>query len=362
MFQFSCPKVNSQPEILRICKIVSCRSTTVIIKQTIHKAIKDSLVSEVVVVRMKCKTCGYSWRCYPEGIHEYSSRSKRLVFLGIMLYASGLSFAKASGFLASMLERETGTHMTLWRDVQQIAERLRRQKIKVPHIKGAQIVVGVDGTYVRVKGKEQPLLVAIKINDGTTVTVSLGNEWKKYELEQFVKAVACELRVKVTNLKIITDDLDMYKIVAQKQKVASHQICLGHVKKNLGKRVKKLKGELPEEYLDKLRALFDPPDKAALDILLGDSKLWTHPKKQCKSWILYRGIVGDLKRNWKQYTAYLTDPTLPTTNNKTEQAIGRSKVRYKTTRGFGSKSGALNFFTLTQHYGMKHYQQISSVC
>lgn len=362
MFQFTCPKVDRQPDFERTCKIKICGSTSVIIKQTIKKTIIDSVVSEVTIIRLKCKSCGYSFRCYPEGIREYSNRSKRLVFLGIILYASGLSFAKASCFLSSMLEKETGAAMTLWRDVQQISERLRRQKIMIPRVKGAQVVVGVDGTYVKVSGQEQPLLLAVNMESGETITVIPGNEWKTKELEVFLKAVAKELGVKVSNLKIVSDDLDMYKQAAQKQKLLHHQVCLGHVKKNLGKRMKKLKGKLPEGYLDKLKTILDPPDEDLLNQLLKDPKLWIHPKKQCKSWIAYRGIIGDLKRNWKEYTAYLTDPQLPTSNNRTEQGIGRSKVRYKLTRGFGSQSGALNFFTLTQHYGMKHYQQISSAC
>lgn len=362
MFQFTCPKILLQPEITRVCKIASCKSTAVVVKQTIKKAIKDSLVSEVEIVRVKCKRCGYSWRVYPEGVRAYSARSKRLVFLGIMLYASGLSFAKASCFLSSMLERETGSAMTLWRDVQAIGEKLRRQKSVFPRIRGAQVVVGLDGTYVRVKGKEQPLLVAVGMGTGETITVTLGNEWKTKELEAFIKAVGKELGVAVKDVKMVTDDLDTYKVAAGKQKLAAQQVCLAHVKKNLSKRLKKLEKKIPQEYLEQLKSVLDPPDENMLKTILTYPGLWDHPKNQCKDWIAYRGIVGDLKRNWKAYTAYLTDPQLPTTNNRTEQAIGRSKIRYKLTRGFGSQSGALNFFTITQHYGMKHYQQISSLC
>lgn len=58
-----------------------------------------------------------------------------------------------------MLEKDTGTHMTIRRDVQRVAERLRRQKIVIPKVKGAKVVIGLDGTYVKVKGKAQPMLV-----------------------------------------------------------------------------------------------------------------------------------------------------------------------------------------------------------
>ena len=39
---------------------------------------------------------------------------------------------------------------------------------------------------------------------------------------------------------------------------------------------------------------------------------------------------------------------VPWTNNVTERAIGRSKIRYKTVRGYKSEDGMLNGFGLTQ--------------
>ena len=39
---------------------------------------------------------------------------------------------------------------------------------------------------------------------------------------------------------------------------------------------------------------------------------------------------------------------MPQTNNRTEQAIGKSKVRFKTVRGFKSLAGMLAGVTLTQ--------------
>ena len=39
---------------------------------------------------------------------------------------------------------------------------------------------------------------------------------------------------------------------------------------------------------------------------------------------------------------------VPWTNNMAERAIGRSKIRYKTVRGYKSESGMLNGFGLTQ--------------
>ncbi len=41
-------------------------------------------------------------------------------------------------------------------------------------------------------------------------------------------------------------------------------------------------------------------------------------------------------------------PWVPATNNRAEQAIGKSKMRFKTVRGFKSVAGALAGIALTQ--------------
>lgn len=360
MFQFSCPNVGNQPRIIRICRL--CNSSKVIIHQRYRKVVRDSVLSEVEVVRLKCKSCKYSFRLYPEGVFDWQQRTKRLIFLGIILYSAGLSYEKCEGFLCGMLGKQVESFVTIWRDVQRVGQRLRRSKL--PQVKGAKVVVGLDGTYVRVRGREQPVLVATNSDDGTTISIDLGNEWQEKQLREFMQQVGKELGLK--NISgIITDDLDTYKHVSQKFKLA-HQVCLGHVKKNLGKRLSKLKKKIPEDYLEKLRSTLDPPTAGgdqALKDLLCDDKLWRHGKYY-KHWVAYRGIVTDLLRNWDNYTAYLKHPrdSLPTTNNVTERTIGRSKIRYKQTRGFKSQDAVLNFFYLTQYTGMHKFEKIASVC
>ena len=319
-------------------------------------------MSQVEVVRLKCKSCKYSFRIYPEGLGDWAQRTKRLIFLGIILYSAGLSYEKCEGFLAGMLGRRLESFVTIWRDVQAIGERLRRSKL--PQTRGARVVVGLDGTYVRVNGKEQPVIVATNSADGTIITIDLANEWQEKQLRQFVQKVAGELGLK-NIIGLITDDLNTYKLVSERFKL-THQVCLGHVKKNLGKRLSKLKSKIPKDYLEKLASVLDPPSidgNGTLRNLLRDDKLWRKGKYN-KHWTLYRMIVGDLLRNWHNYTAYLKHPRddLPTTNNVTERAIGRSKIRYKTTKGFKSQEAVLNFFFLTQYTGMHRFEKIASVC
>lgn len=357
MFQFTCPLVESQPELVRVCKL--CKSNKVVINQTLRKPVKDSVLTEVVVQRLKCKACKYSFRIYPEGVKDYSARTRRLVFLGVILYSAGLSYQKAVGFLNGMMGRELESFVTIWRDVQDIGEKLRRKKM--PLLAGTRIVVGIDGTYVRVRGREEPVLIATNAHDGTTITVSLANEWKEEELKAFFKEIAKAIGI----AGIITDDLDTYKMVSEKQKIA-HQVCLAHVKKNIGRRLLKLTTKIPQAYREKVKGVFDPPEQEGnqvLHALLKDPNLWRSGKRN-KHWVAFRGIVGDILRNWTNYIAFLNHPPglLPSTNNRTEQAIGRSKIRYRQTRGFKSQQGVLNFFFLTQSIGMKRFDEIALAC
>lgn len=385
MFQFTCPKVETQPEILRVCKLPDCQSTRVIIHQRFKRPVKDSLISEVEVIRLKCKACKYSFRIYPQGVKDYTLRTKRLIFLGVILYSAGLSYQKSSGFLSGMLGKEMESFVTIWRDVQAIGEKLRRSHLPQFRTirtkgeskkggeskngeskKGAKVVVGLDGTYVKVAGKTQPVIVATSQEDGAIISIDLGDEWKEKELKAFFKEVAKLLGIK-NILGLTSDDLTTYKSLSLKYKLP-HQVCLAHVKKNLTKKLQKLaklKQTVPKIYLEKLANILDPPQKAndqILKELLKDPKLWKKGKRN-KHWVTYRNIVTDLLRNWDNYIAYLAHPeaNLVTTNNKTEQSIGRSKVRYKLTRGFKSKEGVLNFFYLTQYTGLHKFQEICSV-
>jgi hypothetical protein len=47
-----------------------------------------------------------------------------------------------------------------------------------------------------------------------------------------------------------------------------------------------------------------------------------------------RELVVDLAEKWRSLVCYQRNPGVPRTNNRTEQGIGRSKIRYKTMRGF----------------------------
>jgi len=359
MFHFICPTVKKQPELVRICRL--CKSSAVIIKQTLPRSVKDSVAEEVEILRLYCKSCRYSFRVYPEGVRAYSARTKRLVFLGVILYAAGLSYEKCCGFLEGMVGRKLESFVTIWRDVQTIGEQLRKHS-SIPIRMRKQVIVGVDGTYVKVLGKEQGVLLAANAATGTTITIGLQNEWKERELKQFISEVG--KRVGMKHIKgLVSDDLDTYKVTSRSYRII-HQVCLAHAKKNLHNRLLVLKKQVPEAYITKLKQMLAPPKKDNIQTvkeLLTDEKIWIRGNEN-KQWKSYRLLLTDLLRNWDYYTAYLTDSTLPQTNNRCEQAFARSKIRYKLTRGFKSTTAVLNFFMLTQYTGMHQFQIIADLC
>ncbi|MGQ9571564.1 MAG: IS66 family transposase, partial [Dehalococcoidia bacterium] len=61
-----------------------------------------------------------------------------------------------------------------------------------------------------------------------------------------------------------------------------------------------------------------------------------------------RRLVVDLLQRWPALICHQRMAGVPTTNNRTEQAIGKSKVRLKTVRGFKSLPGAAAGVALTQ--------------
>jgi hypothetical protein len=52
-----------------------------------------------------------------------------------------------------------------------------------------------------------------------------------------------------------------------------------------------------------------------------------------------RDLLLRLSQRWHSYCTFQGEPQVPWTNNATEQAIGRMKMRARTVRGYKSWSG-----------------------
>ncbi len=144
---------------------------------------------------------------------------------------------------------------------------------------------------------------------------------------------------------IVTDDLVMYKVVAEKLNL-EHQICQFHVRRWVGRTLKELQSTLSKEWLwvlEEMKELMDelPPE--------GDKRLYALWKQvivpggrrtgQYTPVDQLRDLLIRLSETWANFCAFYADPAIPWTNNGSEQVIGRMKMRARTVRGYKTWSG-----------------------
>jgi hypothetical protein len=60
-----------------------------------------------------------------------------------------------------------------------------------------------------------------------------------------------------------------------------------------------------------------------------------------------RPFILRLSEHWARYRLWLVEPGVPSTNNRTEQAIGKLKMRARTVRGFKTFAGVESALFLT---------------
>lgn len=137
---------------------------------------------------------------------------------------------------------------------------------------------------------------------------------------------------------IVTDDLVTYKPVVEELGV-EHQVCLAHVRKNVARRLKEIEGWAEEK--ERIKTLLQElPSNGGRELLKLEQQVRGVPK--------LRELVVDLCEKWRSLVCYQRRTGVPRTNNQTEQGIGRSKIRYRTVRGYKSVAGMLNGLRLTQ--------------
>jgi Transposase IS66 family len=144
---------------------------------------------------------------------------------------------------------------------------------------------------------------------------------------------------------IVTDDLFSYKIVAEKLQLG-HQVCQFHVRRWVGKTLKALQESIPKDWLwvlEEIRPLIDllPPEGsrtlyALWKQLPGRRSL---PSQARSAMEQLRNLLLRLCEHWQNYCTFQSEPAVPWTNNSTERAIGRMKMRARTVRGYKSWQG-----------------------
>jgi transposase-like protein len=285
----------------------------------------------VRVFRYRCTTCRRTFRHYPEGI-SHAQQSERMKQLAVICWSFGLSYRKIEAILSAFgvsLSRMSG-----WRDVQAGAEGIRRRTQWKP-----ARVVGVDGAWVNGQG----VMVAVDLGDGEPLAIAAIDEKDMAAVFRWLKGLTQRHGIGA----IVTDDLAMYRTMTDKLELG-HQVCHFHLRRWVGRACWDLGQRLPEEWLwilDRIKHIMEdlPPDggKQLLELY---KQLPGHLKMAQERTALdqLRFLLIRLSEQWERYTTFFHDPGIPWTNNRTEQAIGRMKMRTRTVRGYKTRSGMLS--------------------
>lgn len=297
----------------------------------VKKVVKDTKLRTVRIYRYYCTSCTQTFRHYPEGI-SHAQQSERLKKLAVVCWSLGLSYrGLAVVFMAFGVSL---SRMSGWRDVQAEGEAIRKRTKWKP-----ARVVGVDGAWLNGTG----VMVAVDMGDGQLLEIGAIDEKDMSAALRWLHALKQRHGIGA----IVTDDLAMYRGIVEKLGLG-HQVCQFHVRRWVGRTCWELSQKLPEEWLwmiDKIKQIMEelPPDGGQQ--LLDMYKLLPgHLKRGRERTALdgLRFLLIRVSEKWERYTAFFHDPGIPWTNNLTEQAIGRMKIRAKTLRGYKTQSGMLN--------------------
>jgi len=298
---------------------------------TIHRQIKDTKVRKVKVTRFKCTTCGKTFRFYPEGV-SHARQSLRLMKLCVIMWSLGLSHRNVALILSVFGVQLS--HMSAWRDLEKAGGEICRKL----QWKSAR-VVGVDGAWVNGKG----VMVAVDMGDGELLALAEIDEKDKSAVTAWLEVLKQKHNIEA----VVTDDLSTYKELADELELG-HQVCQFHVRRWVGKALKKLAEDLPEQWLFLLpiiEQLIANLPKNGGEILYD---YWekmpgrtTNPDETRTPLEKLRDLILRLSRDWHRYIQFYAAEDIPWTNNRTEQMIGRFKNRAKRVRAYNTSRGLL---------------------
>jgi len=331
------------------------------------KALRDPKIKEVLAHRHECLRCGRTFRVYPLGVSR-DQQSDRLKGISVFLYVLGLSYGAVEDFLEALGVFVGKT--TVYENVQEAGFTSRqRQRVAVTEGK-RRLVIGSDGTYVKVKGQEVGVQVVVDDRDGDL----LGLEIVVSENAEEVLAVVREVADQVGAEALVSDDLDTYKGVADALDL-EHQICRRHVKDNVDGLTEELRGQLsegepmpegvassPEDLLAdwaRLRQLVRerPADgEEQLEGMYHRYKEVRQPQvgERHNVWYRTRMLITRLWERWPRLTLDQRREDLDGTNNSSERMIGWwIKERYRTMRGYKRPESIRNVVTLTARMGVR---------
>jgi hypothetical protein len=331
-------KTEGRPKKCRYCEGITFQRWG-----QVNKPVKDMRVRNVKIYRYRCCRCKRTFRYYPEG-NTNADQTERLRLFAVLLWTLGLSHRASSLILSGL--KVTLSHMTIWRDVQREAEQVKKRN----HWKPVR-VVGLDGAYVLGWGEKQSVLVAVDLGTGEPIALGCINEYDPQVVRRWLAPLVQRHGITV----IVTDDLSSYKIVAEKLQLA-HQVCQFHVRRWVGKALKDLQETIPKEWLwvlEEIRQILDilPPAGSRTLYTLWKQVPGRRSKRNQSRLALeqLRDLLLRLSQDWHRYCAFQSEPDVPWTNNSTERAIGRMKMR-RTVRGFKSWQGMESGLLLAGSY------------
>jgi len=321
-----------------------CEGETIQRWGQVNKPVRDVRVRHVKVYRYRGCHCKRTFRHYPGG-NTRADQTERLRLFAVVLWRLGLSHRASSLILSGL--KVMVSHMTIWRDVQDEAQKIKKHNQWKP-----VRMLGLDGAYVLGWEEKQPVLVAVDLGTGEPLTIGYIDEYDPQAVIRWLTPLVQRHGITV----IVTDDLSSYKIVAEKLQLG-HQVCQFHVRRWVGKALKDLQETIPKEWLwvlEEIRQLIKilPSDGSRTLYTLWKQLPGRRSKRNQARLALeqLRDLLLRLSQDWHRYCTFQSEPRLPWTNNSTEQVIGRMKMRARTVRGYKSWSGMQSGLLLAGTY------------
>ena len=295
------------------------------------RAVKDPHVKQALIYRYRCCQCKRTFRHYPEGL-THAHQSQRLVQLAALGWVLGLSLRGTSGILSAF--PVALSHTSIWWDVQALSAQLKRR------LPGQVRVLGIDGVYPKLAGKEQPTLIAVDLGSGKPVALGAVSEKDWRAVVRWLEPLVKELGVEV----MVSDDLKEFAVAAERLEL-SQQVCHFHLLRWLWRALAKLRQQLDEDQhglLDEVWHLAKerPPNgRTRLFTLWQGIEVRRVRDEQTSALYRLRLLILRLHETWPKYTLDQRRGDVPPTNNATERAIGKWRLRSHSTRGFKSWAG-----------------------
>src|SRR3972149_5144484 len=326
------PEVKRKTEV-RPQSCPYCKGVTFQRWGKVRKPVRDNRYRRVQVYRYRCCHCHRSFRHYPAGVDQ-ADQTQRLRKLVAIYWVLGMSLRSVVIALAPFGVKLS--HMTVWRDLQEQADRLEKR-----HHWNPGRVLGLDGGYPLRKGRRRPVLIAVDLGAGRPVAIGQVDEANPQAVRRFLEPLVKRLGVSV----IVTDDLASFRQVAEKLGV-EHQVCQFHLRRWVGRALHELRETVPKDWgwvLEEIKALLAelPPEgsKRLYELwkqLPGRQSALDQPRLPLEQ---LRDLLIRLSEHWLSYRVFDWQKDVPWTNNGTEQVIGRMKMRSRTVRGYKSQLG-----------------------